>query len=61
MTDIAIRVDHLSKLFHIGRAQQHHDTLRDVSILSRITGPTGVRAKICVGRSSPRLEEDVKT
>jgi|GEM_PF-1735105 len=29
MTDIAIRVDHLSKLYHIGRTQQRHDTLRD--------------------------------
>ena len=29
MPNIAIRVDHLSKLYHIGRAQQRHDTLRD--------------------------------
>ena len=29
MTDIAIRVENLSKLYHIGRAQQRHDTLRD--------------------------------
>ena len=29
MSDIAIRVDHLSKLYHLGRAQQRHDTLRD--------------------------------
>jgi lipopolysaccharide transport system ATP-binding protein len=29
MSDIAIRVEHLSKLYHIGRAQQRHDTLRD--------------------------------
>ncbi len=29
MTDIAIRVENLSKLYTIGRAQQHHDTLRD--------------------------------
>jgi hypothetical protein len=45
MTDIAIRVDHLSKLYHIGRARQRHDTpsaelrtgLRDVlsSVFSR--------------------------
>jgi len=37
MTDIAIRVDNLSKLYHIGRAQQRHDTLRDalVSVLKR--------------------------
>jgi len=29
MTDLAIRVEHLSKLYRIGRAQQRHDTLRD--------------------------------
>jgi len=29
MTDIAIRVENLSKLYHIGRARQRHDTLRD--------------------------------
>ncbi len=29
MTDIAIRVENLSKLYHIGAAQQRHDTLRD--------------------------------
>ena len=29
MTDIAIRVENLSKQYHIGRAQRRHDTLRD--------------------------------
>ena len=29
MTDIAIRVENLSKLYHIGRAQVRHGTLRD--------------------------------
>ena len=29
MSDIAIRVDHLSKLYHLGALQQRHDTLRD--------------------------------
>jgi len=29
MTEVAIRVENLSKRYHIGRAQQHHDTLRD--------------------------------
>lgn len=29
MTDIAIRAEHLSKLYQIGRAQQRHDSLRD--------------------------------
>ena len=37
MSDIAIRVENLSKLYHIGRAQQRHDTLRDAlaSVISR--------------------------
>lgn len=30
MSDIAIRVENLSKLYRIGRAQERHDTLRDV-------------------------------
>jgi lipopolysaccharide transport system ATP-binding protein len=29
MTDLAIRVENLSKLYHIGALQQRHDTLRD--------------------------------
>jgi lipopolysaccharide transport system ATP-binding protein len=29
MSDIAIRVENLSKLYHIGKAQRRHDTLRD--------------------------------
>jgi hypothetical protein len=29
MSDIAIRVDHLSKLYHIGARPERHDTLRD--------------------------------
>jgi len=40
MTDIAIRVENLSKLYpstllrtsHIGAAQKRHDTLRDASV-----------------------------
>ena len=32
MTDIAIRVENLSKLYHIGRAQGRHDTLRDALV-----------------------------
>ena len=31
MSDIAIRVEKLSKLYHIGAAQPRHDTLRGVS------------------------------
>ena len=39
MTDIAIRVENLSKLYTIGRAKQRHDTLRDalVHALPRMT------------------------
>jgi len=39
MSNIAIRVENLSKLYHIGRAQQRHDTLRDalVNALPRIS------------------------
>ena len=29
MTNIVIQVEHLSKLYRIGKAQQRHDTLRD--------------------------------
>ena len=32
MSDIALRVDNLSKLYHLGRAQQRHDTLRDALV-----------------------------
>jgi len=36
MPDITIRVDHLNKLYPIGRAQQRHDT---TSILRRCSEP----------------------
>ena len=29
MSDVVIKVEYLSKLYHIGKAQQRHDTLRD--------------------------------
>ena len=32
MSDIAIRVENLSKLYHIGARQQRHDTLRDALV-----------------------------
>jgi homopolymeric O-antigen transport system ATP-binding protein len=32
MTNLAIRVEHLSKLYQIGRAQVRHDTLRDALV-----------------------------
>jgi lipopolysaccharide transport system ATP-binding protein len=39
MTDIAIRVDNLSKLYHLGAVHQRPDTLRDAltGILPRIS------------------------
>jgi hypothetical protein len=38
LSDIAIRVENLSKLYHIGKAQKRHDTLRDAlaDVLPRI-------------------------
>ena len=30
MTDIVIHVENLSNLYHIGKARQRHDTLRDL-------------------------------
>ena len=35
MTDIAIRVEHLSKLYRIGARQERHDTLRDALVGAR--------------------------
>jgi hypothetical protein len=37
MSEIAIRVDSLSKLYHIGARQQRHDTLRD-ALVDGLTG-----------------------
>lgn len=38
MSDVAIRIDGVSKLYHLGRTQQRHDTLRDAltNLLPRI-------------------------
>jgi hypothetical protein len=32
MNDLAIRVENLSKRYHIGRTQERHDTLRDALV-----------------------------
>ena len=32
MSDIAIRVENLSKMYRIGRAKRRHDTLRDLMV-----------------------------
>ena len=46
MTDIAIRVENLSKLYHIGARQERHDTLRDalVARFRRANGSTHPQA-----------------
>jgi lipopolysaccharide transport system ATP-binding protein len=46
MSDVAIRVENLSKRYHIGRAQQRHDTLRDaiVSTFKRFHVQTFLRS-----------------
>lgn len=38
MSDLAIRVNNISKLYHIGAKQHRHDTLRD-SIVSALETP----------------------
>jgi len=62
MTDIAIRVENLSKLYKIGKAQQRHDTLRDALVdgfLPRITQIARIRKKdkIRENPSNPWPEE----
>jgi len=32
MTDIVIKVEHLSMLHHIGKAQQRHDTVQNCGV-----------------------------
>lgn len=50
MSDIAVRVENLSKLYHIGAAQKRHDTLRDAIADFRLQiadwGPFNGRSKI---------------
>ena len=38
MNEIAIRVENLSKLYHIGKAQQRQDTLRDALVAAARRG-----------------------
>ncbi len=51
MSDIAIRVENLSKLYHLGRAQQRHDTLRDalVAVFSRQSSVVSRQARLATG------------
>jgi hypothetical protein len=48
MNDIAIRVENLSKRYHIGRAKQRHDTLRD-ALMAAVRAPVE-RVSLCVRR-----------
>jgi len=63
MTDIAIRVDNLSKLYKIGQPQQRHDTLRDALVdgfWPRITqiARIGKKEKIRGNPSNPWQKEE---
>ncbi len=58
MSDIAIRVDHLSKLYHIGRAQQRHDTLRDAIADVRRKMEDGLRRRRDLPSSFSDLPSD---
>ncbi len=53
MSDLAIRVNNISKLYHIGAKQKRHDTLRD-SIMSAFEAP-----KRWFGRNGQAAEEDL--
>ena len=46
MSDIAIRVENLSKLYHIGRAQQRHDTTSTLLSASRRDALVGALPRI---------------
>ncbi len=65
MSDIAIRVENLSKLYHIGQLHQRPDTLRDalVDFLPRITQITRMRKKekIRENPSNPWQKENDET
>ena len=62
MSDIAIRVENLSKLYpavaprarHLGRAQQRHDTLRDelLSVFSRQSSVVSRQPRLATDNSN---------
>jgi lipopolysaccharide transport system ATP-binding protein len=58
MSDIAIRVDHLSKLYHLGRAQQRHDTLRDAlaSVFSRQSSVVSRQPRLATDNSELKTD-----
>jgi len=62
MSDIAIRVENLSKLYHIGQLHQRPDTLRDalVDFLPRITRITRKRKNNPFNPSNPWQKKEKK-
>jgi len=61
MTDIAIRVENLSKLYRIGKAQRRHDTLRDaiVDAFKRFNVKTFKRSNVPTGDDTIWALKDV--
>jgi len=59
MSDIAIRVEHLSKLYTIGALQQRHDTLRDAISDFRQRAPQfrALRIADALRRPNPQSED----
>lgn len=60
MSDIAIRVENLSKLYYIGTAQRRHDTLRD-AIASRASGVGNLAARLANRQAPIRSSESDET
>ncbi len=58
MDDIAIRIENLSKLYHIGRAQQRHDTLRDAITDFRLKMTDSLRRRANLESSIFDLQSD---
>jgi len=57
MSDIAIRVEHLSKLYHIGARQERYRTLRD-QIAQAVTAPLRRATKLLRGQATGAAELD---
>lgn len=59
MSDIAIRVENLGKMYRIGQAQQRHDTLRDalVATFKRLHVPTFKRSNVPTSERSNGSED----
>jgi lipopolysaccharide transport system ATP-binding protein len=57
MSDIAIRVENLNKLYHIGTAQKRHDTLRD-ALIAAVCAPLERLWRGSAG-SNPQTEDTI--